>query len=296
MLNKIIADVEKREQENPIQDNRSNNYSVSSLMSNEITYKNALNNLDTIDEKQLYEIVKVSYNNILKNLLNSTNRDLNIITHPKLIKCLTHVFNTVTLTHDEKVYCNTITYDYITSSYNDKYIKELLMMMARIVNKEEISKLQALSLPDDVVVYLALAKNSSFDEDVNIKRLNFVICQAPEAIMTVQTIIYIYERLCTSLGKLFISTMFDVYNDDEEWVTSNIMEVYSNCSLACLHILNNSTTITIKTVLLNYVETFKVVYGGDISKVRFALRTCSRDFSRLLTIVEELEYENARVP
>lgn len=297
MMNKIISDAKEFTKTHPITYSPITSYNMNNLKSNENVYKTALSSLDTIDEKELYEIVKTSYHNILKNVFNKpTEEALSTITNPKLIKCLTHVFNSVNISYDEKIYCNKLVYDYITSDNHDTYIKDLLMMMIKIVNKDDILKLQSINIPESTANYIALAKSSSFVEELNIKRMNFVICQSHEKYMNTQTIVYIYEKMCSNLSPLFIGTMFDVYNDEEYWATNELMEIYASCSLAVLHMLNNSPAQSIKTVLLQYTETFNKMYKNDISRVRFSLKSISSDFGRILMAIEELEFSGSVIP
>jgi hypothetical protein len=165
-----------------------------------------------------------------------------------------------------------------------------------MVNKDKIMNLMAIGLEENIATYLTLARFSDTKEEINVKRLNFVICTQPKEIMTVQMIVNIYEKLFDAALILFETTMFDIYNDEEEWVTEDIMEVYANISLAILHIINNMPTDHIKKILKSYANDFSMVYGGNSRAIRFPMKSISQDFPRVIYTVEQLSYEDTYVP
>ena len=143
---------------------------------------------------------------------------------------------------------------------------------------------------------MALARSSDVDERINIKRLNLIMIQNPQKLMNTQMIINVYERLFDEFRTVFQTTMFDVYNDDETWVTEEMMEVNANISYAICIILNDLPVEAIKMILKGYTDDFSHIHCGDRSKIRFSMKSLSDDFSRINAIVELLESEGYSVP
>jgi len=248
-------------------------------------------------DNELYDILKTSYKYILKDIFDKKDTSyLDVFTTPRFISLLTQVLNSVVLTHYERITCNKLCYDYFTLKANDPYIKELLFILAKMVNKDKIPGLLGIGLPDNVATYMALARFSDSKETVNIKRLNFIIMTSSIHLMNPQMIVYIYEKLFDVASMFITQTMFDVFNDELEWVTDNIMEVYSNMSLAILVILNNLPSKVIRDILTSYTSEFTILYAGNMRAVRFSMRALSTDFNRIIAIAEQLEEEGIYVP
>ena len=91
------------------------------------------------------------------------------------------------------------------------------------------------------------------------------------------------------------STFF-VYDDEEEWVTEEIMEIYSTISLAVLLILNNMTSDKIRKVLISYTGDYNALYSGNSNSYRFSMKAISTDYSRIIDVVEALKEEGIYVP
>jgi len=271
---------------------------INNITTNASLFRAKINSISTMEDKELYDLVKGSYQSILYEISSRQDKEyLDVFTTPKFITILTQVLNSVNLSYKEKICCNKLVYDYITLKNNDPYIKELLFILSKLVNKDNIKLLLFLELPENIATYIALARLSDLKESVNIKRVNFIIATTSPSIMTPQTIIYIYERLFDSIRELFITIMFDVYDEDEELFTEDVMEVYANISLAILTLLNVLPINGIKSILTSYGEDFKLTYKGNIHLVRFSLRSISStDFNRIHNMVELLESEGVHVP
>jgi hypothetical protein len=290
MFDKIVNDI--KESEN--QETKSNINIFNNPAINAGLLEQKINNIDAMPEREMFELVKHSYSNILKNIFSTNDRNyLNMFMTSKFLTVLTQVVNVVQLTPQEKTYCNKLSYDYFTTSNTDPYIRQLFFTLSKSVNKEIIPALLAIGIPHDLAAYMALARYSSIQENVNIKRLNFIICTSNPEIMTEQMIVCIYEKLFDRVTPLFEGIMFDVY-EEEEWMLdkstgdNNVMDIYSIISLAILTILNNMPLADIRKVLVSYTGDFTAIYGGDMSLVRFSMKSLSEDYERILEVVNSL--------
>ena len=261
--------------------------------------KSKLNSLHTIPDRDLYNIVKASFDSILKDIFDKEDaKYLEVFTTPKFLTVLTQVVSSMQLTDQQRIYCNKLAYDYMTYPHEtDPYVKQLFLSLSRMINRNHISQLMAIGIQEDLASYMALARYSSENEGINVKRLNLIICTSPINLMTLQMIINIYERLFDRATALFENTMFDIYDDEEEWVTEDVMEIYSTTSLAILEIVNNMESEDIRKVLISYTEDFKMLYGANMKNVRFSMKSISSDFSRILWVVDKvLKPEGIYVP
>lgn len=260
--------------------------------------KEQLYSLDTIPDRDLYNIVKASFDSILKDIFKKEDaKYLEVFTTPKFLTVLTQVVSTMQLTDQQRVYCNKLAYDYMTYPHEtDPYVKQLFLSLSRMINRNHISQLMAIGIQEDLASYMALARYSSENEGINVKRLNLIICTSPIELMTEQMIVYIYEKLFDRVTALFENIMFDVYDDEEEWATEEVMEIYSTVSLAILEIMNNMPSNDIRKVLISYTADFEALYNADMKKVRFSMKSISSDFSRISEVVKLLKAENIYVP
>lgn len=260
--------------------------------------KEQLYSLDTIPDRDLYNIVRASFDSILKDIFKKEDaKYLEVFTTPKFLTVLTQVVSTMQLTDQQRVYCNKLAYDYMTYPHEtDPYVKQLFLSLSRMINRNHISQLMAIGIQEDLASYMALARYSSENEGINVKRLNLIICTSPIELMTEQMIVYIYEKLFDRVTALFENIMFDVYDDEEEWATEEVMEIYSTVSLAILEIMNNMPSNDIRKVLISYTADFEALYNADMKKVRFSMKSISSDFSRISQVVEQLKAENIYVP
>ena len=88
-----------------------------------------------------------------------------------------------------------------------------------------------MNISKELSTYIALNRWSSFDENINIKRLNFFL-SAHSDIDDIDIIKAIYEMLFPNeIETLFISTMFDVYKM-EPWIDDDFKRI-----MIILHLL-----------------------------------------------------------
>lgn len=147
----------------------------------------------------------------------------------------------------------------------------------------------------NAAVYICCCRFGSFNEEINICRLNFCICSSVEfAGVSVQEIVWIYEKLFDHFGLLFKTSMFDWYSPKEEREFGpDFSENYSAISLALLEILKNMTFNQIRHIVMDYVETWE---RKGRPPVRFSLCAISGDFERVRIITEEFSKKGIYIP
>jgi len=297
MFEKFIADLKAKSQDEeklvPIDTQRIVVSQANALLLDK------LKSIDSMSEKEVYNILSNSYSIILSEFFRSKNKEYRfLLSSPKFIYILTQITNEVTFTHDEKVQCNRFIYEYTVYNNEDKYIRTLLLLLGEAVNKPIVRKLLGCDLDDELAIFLAVTNKSSFKEETVIRRLNFTIATSGLELMTLQRIINIYEALFTRVKKLFISTMFDtnIQTNEDAWVTKDIFDTNTNITKANLLILESMEPIEITKVLLSYAEEFATVYGYNYKAVRTSLHHLPPDFIKTPIIVKQLEGDGILIP
>jgi len=257
---------------------------------NSTLLREKLYHIDALSERELFNLVKDSFDLVLKQIFSNKDQDyLKIITNTKFLIALNQVVLNLDLTYTQRIYCNKLAYDYFTSENNDPYTKQLFFALSKSVNRNIIGILCSIGLREDLASYLALARYSSEKEMINVKRLNFIIISSSVEIMTEQMIIKIYEKLFDSITPLFEGIMFDGLDMDEEYVSESMNLIYSTISLAILVILNNMPSQDIRKVLISYQGDYEALYQN--SKPRFQVSAISEDYIRILDVIEALKEE-----
>lgn len=274
-----------------------------------------LHNVEMSDE-ELAVLLKESYADILKCIFELDDLQyLQFVTTPRFISSLTRIVssNLKTLEPFTRIHINKLVYDYITSgtiqdtNEQVQYMNTLMTNLAKIINEDHIRKLIGVGMDMTTAEYMALARFSSMNESVNIKRVNFIICTTLDKSFDMndeqdraraeQTVINIYTKLFTKLTVLFESTMFDVWDLEESWVTESISEMYSITTNAMLAILDNMRAADIRTILMTYANDYMSLYAPKGYGTRISMRTLSGDYDRIRFIVEGLQHEeNIYVP
>lgn len=296
MFEKLINDIESNQKESPmVKIDLSKNPLV-----NKDFFRDRIQEIDIIQDKDLYDLVKESHKSILEDIMNRNDAQyIDAFTNPRFLSALIQVLRDTTLEYDERVCCNKLAYDYITLKNNDDYIKQLFYSLSKIVNRDKIPSLVAIGLPENLATYIALARYSSTKEIINMKRMNFILTTSPIELMTEQVIVHIYEVLVDRFTPLFVGTMFDVYDEDgpdEDWITDDIMEIYSTVSNAVLFILNNMTSDKIRQVLISYAGDYQALYSDKPNSYRFSMKCISGDFERIRNVLEALKLEGVIIP
>lgn len=273
----------------------------------ELLKQKILNNEQMSDE-ELFNLLKESHETIMRCIFDMEDPTyLRYCTTKRFISILCQVMTTVPVINTmERMYCNKLAYDYMTyDKHHDDaaYIAELMMGLSRTVNRDVISVLKSIELPEDISTYIALSRHSSTIETTNIMRVNFLICNNVSRLFDLnsdagrvsaeQMIINIYQKLFPQLTLLFEAIMFDVYNLEDEWVDNSISEMYSIISLAILDILNAMPSGDIRKVLMGYAMDYTAL---KMKKYRFSLNSLSADYDRIRYVVDVLRGENIFIP
>ncbi len=246
--------------------------------------------IDTLSDRELFNLVKNSFDDVLKLIFSNGDQDyLKLITNTKFLIALNQVVLNLDLTYIQKIHCNKLAYDYFTSGNSDPYTKQLFFALSKSVNRSIIGALCSTGLNENLASYLALARYSSEKEMINVKRLNFIIISSSADVMNEQMIIKIYEKLFDSITSLFEGIMFDGLDMDDEFVSESMNLIYSTISLAILDILNNMTSQDIRKVLISYQGDYEALYHKR--KPRFQVSAISGDYIRILDVIEALKGE-----
>lgn len=205
------------------------------------------------------------------------------------------------ITKDNVIKINSICYEYIRlQTAKDNNVVYRMIRLGNIINRDILPSLLGLGLSNDLATMLVIARNSSFDLNVCIKRVDFIVINQPKELMSIEMIKRIYEYLFQPMiywSKAFQHIMLDVlpeYSDDS-WVTEEIQEVDSTLSLAALDILNELPSEVIRQTLLNYAEGYRTAHPGE--RFRFDIRKISYEHDKILNEIRKLEdYEGIYMP
>lgn len=257
--------------------------------------KTKLLDLDSIMDYDLTNLIKTCIDQICSDILNQDNFYITLIQNHKFLDSFTKAISSIPIDNTRRLCVNKLTYDYLTlADKGDEYVKHKFVNLCAMINKVAINRLIDLGIDKSTAINMAMSRYSSMSEVVNVKRLNFVICNKDPEIMTEQMIIYIYEKLFNRITPLFEGAMFEYYTDEEaDTLGDSFMTIYSAVSLAVLTILNNMTSIDIKKVLTGYSG--KWFFEGK-PMVRFSLHALSGDFDRINAVVDSLSKGNIYLP
>lgn len=267
--------------------------------------KTLLHNAELSDE-ELYTFLRSNYKEVLKSIYDMTEPEyLKYFTTIKFLNALITVVNQFPITEEVMIYCNKIVYDYITFKGMKNDIAEIMITLSKTVNKTSILLLKGIGLSEQLAAYIALAARSSVTETVNIRRVNCIIATSVSdmwadlddedaMVEAEQLIVKIYEKLFTRLTILFEATMFDVYDQNAEWMTEKVSIMYSLTSMAVLRILNSFPLVDIRKVLISYNEACFMLSQNN-RRPRFSLHNLSADFNRINTVIESLKQEGVYI-
>lgn len=272
----------------------------------EYTFDSFLNKLNdgTISDNKIQSNILYSYNIYLDydNFKNPKTRLIfqSLWTNIRFLKNFLHVLKTNdNIVNSLKKYnitaINTITYDYYCITNNeqkDSEVLALLLDISMLLSMKYIIPLCTI-METNSALFITVAKFSSFDQDKCVRRLNeFIINLGYD--FSIKDIIYIYSIFYNEgFAILFNYTMIC---DDNHQILDNPLsrKNYDNISLAILNILNSMTSMEIYKVLKQYGSYITLM--NKIASVRFSMKTLSNDYSRVLSIVEQLSDEGVFLP
>lgn len=252
-----------------------------------------LANIANLDDQLLLNVISCNLKTIIDDMTGGASKYIVLLLNERFIQVFTRAINNIykvtpTLDYSIKSGINKIVYNFMYSPYasDDKFvsIREFMLNLGRITNKDTTPMLMAKGFNEDISTMLALTRYSTEDEMVNVHRLNNLILQYPVEIMTTQNIMNIYLSLFSSLTVVLEGSMFNlqdtamVLNNDE-----NKVEIYGRISLAILLLLEDMTLENIKSVLSSYSGDYTLLHSGE--NVRFSFRSISADFPRINSVV-----------
>lgn len=256
---------------------------------------NKLEQIDSIDDKELFNLLKGYFTDILDEIFVSKNpKFIGLFTNPKFISTLTQVLYNTELPDKYKRRINKMTYDYIILRDNkDNYVEELLMAMAKTANRDKIPRLCALGIPESIASLLTMSRYSSEKEIVNVRRLNHILMMQPVETMTEQKIVDIYLALFSHVLPLFEGVMFDVVSPQN--MNQSEAEIYGLITLAALDLMNELPIVSIKHGLQLFIDDKRILYPDN--HLRINLESCSpHDYPRVLTAIDLLKNDGVHIP
>ena len=256
-----------------------------------------LTNYDTVDEEELYRQISLYYSDILYAIMSYTDcRYIELFMNKRFLSTLNQVLMSQQyIEHSNICYLNKLVYDYAVFEDKDQYIMNLLLTIARTVNRTTISKLIGLGLPETVATDIAICRYSNNDDVICTKRLTNKLIQQSRELMTEQMLVNIYTTLYTSMTPLFIGVMYDIYTESELAAFGpDASMINSTINLAILDILESMTSDNIRKVLVVYSQNYGL--NNNFSHVRFDIGACP-DYIRVLEVVNNLKhFENIIMP
>lgn len=273
--------------------------------------------MNNMNDSELRMFVQNSFRSILNNIFFGTKESadyINCFTNVRFLDAFIDVVQRYIqqgnyFDRDNIAKINNICYDYITFNNGNKNpaVVNRMYMLANIINGPYIPRLLGLGLNNTVANLLLIARWSNLDPRVCVRRVNFIIIGQPKSLMTqekimqIMNILYELDRDQRNYIKIFPHIMMDVLGDYDDadpsthWITDEIQEVDSTLSLAALDILNEFTDANIRHILVNYTESYKLVYSNK--PIRFSMRRLSDDYQKINNVVYSLgEYEGIIVP
>lgn len=292
-INKIVSDSIKLSSENTKENNEISIVSDNYMLSDTILL-DKLKKSNEIPCKDLFIIIKNSIDKIINNILkNNDSEFIDFFTDKDFLSTINKVLLDIDI-EDSYILCiNKIIYDYLTIADKDNDIKNLLLSIGKNINKKDLPHIVAIGIPEDIALSILIARYSTSNQIIAVKRVNFILTTSPIEIMTENNIMEIYNRIFNQMTPLLIGTMLDVYNDEEEWITDDIMEIYSCISIIVLTLLNDMPINDIRDVISEYNNTHIISYPDKPH--RFSMRSISMDFNRIVQCVQSLTSEGVLI-
>lgn len=273
---------------------------------NEFRYMNPnllneqVKDISLLEDNQLLQILIENYSTVLEEIFEKeNNKYIKLMKNIRFINIYTHAINHVIsrgiqLKPMDRLYINKLVYNYITSSVTkDETVKSSLINLSKIINRDILPQILGLGIPDEIACSIALSRYSSIKEEINIKRVNFILLGCPIDLITEQVIIDLYSILFSKMSMLFETTMFDDNIDNTN--TEDEGEIYSRISNALLIHLENMSLENISTVIRMYANDYKLLH--DKEPVRFSLNSLNfDDYPRINQIVEYLTEKGYYIP
>lgn len=255
--------------------------------------------ISLLEDNQLLQLLIVDYPTVLSEVFMKQNiMYLNLFKNPRFLTIFTsavsyNISRGNQLQAKDRVYMNKLVYDYICHTNNDIILKQLLINLSKIVNRDIIPMIISIGIPDELACSVAIARYSSQDEKINIQRVNFIILNSPLELMTEQMIIDLFGTIYDKMSILFETIMFDHTIDNDN--TEDEGEIYSRISNALLAHLENMPLEHIRTVVKMYSNDYVLLHANE--DVRFSLKSLNNsDYPRINQVVDSLIISGEYIP
>lgn len=173
--------------------------------------------------------------------------------------------------------------------------KDKVFQISRLLNaaKYEDLKIFLNSYDEEFINRILIMRNSSYNEEINIRRVNFTVFDtlSPFAYEDLD-ILNLYRNLFwNNIDQLFLVSMFDVYDEEEQsWYTHTMSLMDGWITNAVIYLLDELPVTKIKQTLIKYSEEClkKQCRPKD---VRCSIRALSSDYPKVRVLAEELYEE-----
>lgn len=262
-------------------------------------------NIKKMDEIELSKFVKPNIYLIINKVFNDgyANRYTALFLIPKFVDAWNNALSTFEFFDRAlAIRCNQICYDYFTAPIDviNDTVKAKMYDMSRIVNRIYIPRLLGMGLTDQLANDLLVARNSNFNLDICVKRVNLIMINQPVEFMTeerMENIIRVLYKPETDFQKMFQYHMFLVNPDSDlkgSFMTEDMEEVDSTMNLSVLNILESLPEGAIFNIIRDYSEGYTAF--GSKKKTRFSLRSISYDYPRIHAVIDMLMNNGCYIP
>lgn len=271
--------------------------SVDFGMFNSARFFELMANIDNIQKHDMFNIIKNYIDVIVDRTLSDDKNMAAILSHKNFVDPFYDAIKTIPIDFERRLFCNKITYEYGIIDNIDQSTLTKFKEISSYVNASTVNELVQTGLPKRIAEHLAVCRFSSRHENTNVQRLNFAMGQYSCELFTEQMCIWVYERLFDRISDLFIYSMLEVYSEIEfDDMSSDFRDIYGAISLAILKILNNMPKMSIRQVLLKYIDAYESWYSHRRTKPRFSLRAISNEYENVVDIVDHMIDEGYQIP
>lgn len=258
------------------------------LISGPISLAKIFSKIDNMNDEEAYDLIRKYYKEFFTNTILDTAYD-SLKQSTRFINLLIQVCIDYTLSYEERVYCNSMVYNEFIKFNDKKYIQKLYFILGMVVNRTVTNRIMNCGIDSILSIYLAVARKSSFDKNINISRLNFCITCSDPNVMTIQRITDLYCELFNTkedIKDLFLNIAKDTYvfNSDDEWITDDILTIAKNMNIAILSILDTLDLDYIELILMKYHDMI-TIENIDESDARISFKYLDKNQYRSISLI-----------
>lgn len=259
----------------------------------------SLLNHTSLSDNELRNLIYYNFRFLLQKIFDNrepgNNKYIKLVglfTDTRVLQILGEIIYRTPLSTEEKIYCNKLVYDYLKYSKTTSNCEGTINAMntfASIVNRDIIPRLTEFGYDEKTANDIAMSSRSSLDKIKNVKRLNKIIINLPDNLITENLITATYYTVFNSATAIMEGIMFDI--QDMSKLSESQKENYALINLALLSILNNMDDSKLLTILLNFKDDKALLYPDR--QIRFNLRSFApEDYPRLDYAIKRLDISN----